>query len=104
VDSDSVTKMDGSAPMFVIGYKIAYISQNLMYFLNIEGMDLDTITLENVKGSLVDVSAGIRWVFDDSGKMAISAGWRTYEANLEIKDDDLDVKFDGAFFSFFLAW
>jgi hypothetical protein len=103
-DGVQTGEISGTAPMFVVGYKVSYYSAQLMYFVNIEWMDLDTITLENVQGEVMDVSGGIRWVFDDSGNMAISAGYRSYDADLNMRDEDLSLHMEGAFFGFFLAW
>ena len=98
-------EMTGSAPMFIVGYKVAYASANLMYYFNVEYMDLDTVTLENVTGSVLDYTAGMRWVFDGSGNMAISTGFRSYEADLGLRGgDDFSYKMEGVFFSVFIAW
>ena len=103
-DGNQVGRIEDSAMMFVIGYKVAYYSQNLMYFLNIEWMDLDTFNIGEATGEVLDSSGGLRWVFDDSGNMAITLGYRLYDANLQLEDDAVHIVLDGAYFSFFVAW
>jgi len=103
-DADSRASLSGTAPMIVFGWKIAYYSQRLLYFFSIEGMDLDWMPLNNVTGSVYDTSAGIRWFVDSSLRVAISAGYRRYEALLNVDRDRLDLTMDGAFVSLFMTW
>lgn len=92
----------GNAPMFVIGWKIAYTDRAMVYFFSIEWMDLDVISLENVKGELLDYSTGIRWSVGSSA--ALSLGWRSYKVDLDDRGEQINIKMEGAFFSLFLVW
>ncbi len=102
-DEDGTTaEYSGNAPMFVIGWKVAYTDRAVIYFFSVEWMDLDFISLENVTGMILDYSAGFRW---NVGTMAaLSIGYRSYEADLDDRGEQFDIKMDGAFFSLFMAW
>ncbi|MHC5054289.1 MAG: hypothetical protein ACYTKD_06185 [Planctomycetota bacterium] len=95
---------DDSAPMFVIGYRIEqYAKGGLMYYLRIEYMDLDTITLGGAEGEIMDLSGGVRWAIRGN-KAAICIGYKTLEAELDIDGNKLNMDMDGAIFSLFLRW
>jgi hypothetical protein len=100
--SNGSASQAGTAPMFVIGWRIAYESQGLVYFFGFEWMDLDTISLDNVKGEVTDWTTGIRWF---PGKhVALSLAWRTYDADLVARSERLDIDIAGAYFSLFVIW
>jgi hypothetical protein len=92
------------APMFVLGYRIEqYAKGGLMYYVCIEGMDLDAVPLGDVSGSVMDLSAGMRW-FIRNDKAAISVGYRKLEAALNIGSNRLSLDMDGAVFSLYMRW
>lgn len=103
-DADSKAQLSGTAPMLILGWKIAYYSNRLMYFFNIEGMDLDLAPLNNVTGSIYDTSAGVRWFIDSAQRVALTAGYRRYEARLDVDRDKFNITMDGPFISFFMYW
>ena len=100
--SPATARYDGNAPMFVIGWKISYSDRAMVYFFSVEGMDLDVVSLGNVKGDVLDYSAGVRWSVGSSA--ALSLGWRSYEANLDNRGEQMKIKMEGLFFSLFLMW
>jgi len=103
VGGGTVRRFRDSAPMLVFGWRIAYMSdQDLMYYFSVEAMDLGLITIENVKGTVLDTSVGARWMIYN--KVALSVGYRQYDARLDMRDDRLDVKMEGVNYSFFMTW
>ncbi|MHC4248176.1 MAG: hypothetical protein ACYS9X_03530 [Planctomycetota bacterium] len=95
---------EDSAPMFVLGYRIEqYAKGGLMYYIKVEWMDLDTVTLDGVKGEIMDLSGGVRWAIRGN-KAALCIGYKTLEAELEINSNKLNMDMDGAIFSLFLRW
>jgi hypothetical protein len=89
--------------MLVIGYRITYMSRGLIYYIGVEGMDLDEVPLDNVEGSIVDTYAGVRWNIR-SERLALQVGYRRYDADLRIRDDKLIIKMDGVTVSLFISW
>lgn len=95
---------EDGAPMFVLGYRIEqYAKGGLVYYASVEGMDLDTLSLGGVEGSVMDASGGMRW-FIRGQKAAISVGYRTIDASLKMGANRLNLDMDGATFSFFMRW
>ncbi len=92
----------GTAPMLVIGWKIAYYSKGLMYYFGVEGMDLDVVSLSNITGGVTETVAGVRWFLGDT--VALSVGWRSYEANLIMRGDTLNIKQEGASVTLYVKW
>ena len=102
-DLDGATaRYSGNAPMFVVGWKVAYADRAMVYFFSVEGMDLNMISLENVKGNVMDYSAGIRWSVGSTA--ALSIAYREYQAHLNDRGEELNIKLAGAFFSLFIMW
>jgi hypothetical protein len=102
-DSSGTTAYySGNAPMFVVGWKIAYSDRAMVYFANIEGMDLDVIPIENVRGEVMDYSAGVRWSV--GGNVALTIAYREYMANLDDRGEEMKIKLAGAYFSLFVMW
>jgi len=92
-----------SAPMFVIGYRIEqYTQSGLIYYIRVEWMDLDTITLGGTSGEIMDLSGGVRWAIRNMA--AICIGYRQLDAELKIDGNNLNLDMDGAVFSLFLRW
>lgn len=101
-DGSNIARFSGTAPMLVMGWKIAYYSKGLMYYFGVEGMDLDVVSLGNVRGNVVDTIAGVRWFFGDN--LALSVGWRNYDADITIRNDRLRVKQEGAVVALYMKW
>jgi hypothetical protein len=94
----------GGAPMFVLGYRIEqYTKSGLIYYIRVEWMDLDSVTLGGVRGDIMDLSGGVRWAIRGD-KAAICIGYRQLEADLDIDGNKLKIDMDGAIFSFFMRW
>jgi hypothetical protein len=92
------------APMFVLGYRIEqYTRSGLIYYMRLEWMDLDSVTLDSVKGEIMDLSAGLRYAIRGNN-VAISVGYRQLEADLEISGNSLKLDMDGAIFSLYMKW
>jgi hypothetical protein len=103
VDSSGTqASYSGNAPMFVVGWKIAYTDRAMVYFASIEGMDLDVIPIENVRGEVMDYSAGVRWSV--GGNVALTIAYREYVANLDDRGEEMKIKLAGAYFSLFVMW
>ncbi len=95
---------EGSAPMFVLGYRIEqYAKGGLVYYIRVEWMDLDTVTLSGTAGEIMDLSGGVRWAVRGN-KAAICVGYRQLKADLNINGNQLNMDMDGAVFSLFLRW
>lgn len=93
-----------SAPMFVLGYRIEqYTKGGLIYYIRVEWMDLDTVTLGGAAGEIMDLSAGVRWAIRGNNA-AICVGYRQLEADLNINGNKLIMDMDGAIFSIFMRW
>ncbi len=104
--SDGVTRgvFDDSAPMFVLGYRIEqYAKGGLMYYIKVEWMDLDTVTLDGAAGEVMDLSGGVRWAIRGN-KAALSVGYRKLDAELNIDGNQFILNMDGAIFSLFMRW
>ena len=103
VDSAGVrASYSGNAPMFVVGWKIAYSDRAMVYFASVEGMDLDVIPIENVRGEVMDYSAGVRWSV--GGNVALTIAYREYLANLDDRGEEMKIRLAGAYFSLFVMW
>ena len=95
---------DDSAPMFVLGYRIEqYAKGGLMYYIKVEWMDLDTVTLDGAAGEVMDLSGGVRWAIRGN-KAALSVGYRKLDAELNIDGNQFILNMDGAIFSLFMRW
>jgi len=100
----TVGKFADSAPMFVIGYRIEqYTRGGLIYYIRVEWMDLDTITLGGASGDIMDLSGGVRWAIRGNNA-AVCVGYRQLDADLKIDGNNLGLDMDGAVFSLFLRW
>ena len=102
-DGTNVGVFGDGAPMLVVGWKINYASRGLIYYFGLEGMDLDTVSLNNVGGSIMDTYGGIRWCIRGN-RTALSIGYRKYEVDLAIRNDRLSIDMDGLTVSLFLNW
>lgn len=92
------------APMFVLGYRIEqYTRSGLIYYIRVEWMDLDSVTLGGVGGEIMDISGGVRWAIRGN-RAAICIGYRQLDADLNIDGNKLNLSMDGAIFSFFMRW
>jgi hypothetical protein len=104
--SDGVNRgiFDDAAPMFVVGYRIEqYAKGGLMYYIKVEWMDLDAVTLGGTAGEIMDLSGGVRWAIRGN-KVALSIGYRKLDAELNIDGNQLNMEMDGAIFALYLRW
>ncbi len=104
-DGTNTGEFSDSSMMLVIGWRISYYGSGaVLYYASIEGADLDTMNFGDVTGSVLDYSLGMRWFVNTPPTMALSIGYRKYEADLSIRDETLQLDLDGLYYSFFMTW
>jgi len=91
------------AILFVLGYRMAYYSNGLYYYINLESTVGDLVSLGNSEGEILEYSAGVRWFIYEQ-KAAVSIGYRSYEADIDMRDGEIDLELEGVFFSLYMRF
>ena len=102
-DAGNTGTFSDGAPMLVFGWRVTYVSRGITYYFGVEGMDLDSVSLENVGGNLMDIYGGLRWAIHGN-RAALSVGYRKYEADLSIRSDRLSIEMDGYVVSLYMSF
>lgn len=99
-----VAEYHSQVAALVLGYRWAYFSKGLLYFIQVEAWPQDWMDLVETDTAVMDVSSGLRWFMGGGDKTALTIAYRRFELNSVMGNDRLYLLLDGAYISIHLKF